>query len=52
MVRKPLYFYAPFPMGGVLLFVEIAPAVDGTEIFVEKYGENNCRQEFVSLLVS
>jgi len=30
----PLYFYAPFPMGGVLLCAEIAPAVDGVEIFV------------------
>jgi len=30
----PLYFYVPFPMGGVLLSVENAPAVDGVEIFV------------------
>ena len=39
-------------MGGVLLFVQIALTVDGVEIFVEKYGENNYRQGKVSLLVS
>jgi len=33
VVKKPAHFYALFSMGGVLLFVKIAPTADGVKIF-------------------